>query len=226
MARDNNPRARQEYNLRRKQGNRDPADRILIVSEGSKTEPNYFTEIRRTLRLQTANICTIPSIGTCPLQVVRYAKEIFDEGHAKEKIKPKAFEKVYAVFDRDDHLRYNDALVLAEEYKALEFKNDQKQVIDFTAIASVPCFELWLLIHFENRHAAMHRNKVYSALNKHIPGYRKGDKGLYDKTQQYYERAKGFAELLAKQNSATDGTQLYTDMHTLVGLLKDLKKKA
>ncbi len=46
MARDNSPRERQKKQLERKQGRRAGYDRILIVSEGSKTEPNYFSEIR------------------------------------------------------------------------------------------------------------------------------------------------------------------------------------
>ena len=42
MARDNSPRERQRKQLERKLGRRASYDRILIVSEGSKTEPNYF----------------------------------------------------------------------------------------------------------------------------------------------------------------------------------------
>ena len=46
MARDNSPKERQRQQLERKLARRASYDRILIVSEGSKTEPNYFGEIR------------------------------------------------------------------------------------------------------------------------------------------------------------------------------------
>jgi hypothetical protein len=42
MARDHSPQERQRKQLERKQGQRAGYHRILIVSEGSKTEPNYF----------------------------------------------------------------------------------------------------------------------------------------------------------------------------------------
>ena len=51
MARDNAPRERQKWQLARKQQNRASYDRLPIVSEGSKTEPNYFGEIRSAHRL-------------------------------------------------------------------------------------------------------------------------------------------------------------------------------
>lgn len=43
---------------------------MLIVSEGSKTEPNYFREIRAAHRLHTASVEVQPSdLGTAPIQV-------------------------------------------------------------------------------------------------------------------------------------------------------------
>ncbi|MDU7870973.1 MAG: RloB family protein, partial [Pantoea sp.] len=76
MARDNSPKQRQQRQLERKQNRRASYDRILIVSEGSKTEPNYFREIRTIYRLHTANVEVRPiELGTAPIQVVQYAKE-------------------------------------------------------------------------------------------------------------------------------------------------------
>ena len=56
MARDNSPKERQRQQLERKLARRASYERILIVSEGSKTEPNYFGEIRHAYRLHTANV--------------------------------------------------------------------------------------------------------------------------------------------------------------------------
>jgi RloB-like protein len=111
MARDNSPKERQQKQLERKQGRRASYDRILIVSEGSKTEPNYFSEIRIAYRLHTANVEVRPSeLGTAPMQVVQYAQSLFENGDRHKNIQRRAFEKVYAVFDRDDHDSYYGAL--------------------------------------------------------------------------------------------------------------------
>ena len=80
MARDNSPKERQRQQLERKLARRASYDRILIVSEGSKTEPNYFGEIRQAYRLHTANVEVRPSeLGTAPIQVVQYACRIPDD---------------------------------------------------------------------------------------------------------------------------------------------------
>ena len=57
MGRDNSPRERQRRQLERKQNRRASYDRVLIVSEGSKTEPNYFKEIRAEFRLHSITDC-------------------------------------------------------------------------------------------------------------------------------------------------------------------------
>lgn len=79
MAQNNQPKDRQQArDLRRKSAKRQPIERLLIVCEGSKTEPNYLNEIRQDLRLPTANVLVLPSeIGTDPLKVVIYAERLF-----------------------------------------------------------------------------------------------------------------------------------------------------
>jgi len=132
MARDNSPAERQKKQLERKLGQRASYDRILIVSEGSKTEPNYFKDIRAAYRLQTANIEVQPSgFGTGPIQVVQYARSLFDSGDRHKQIQPRAFEQIYAVFDRDDHQKYFEALKLAEELDG-KLRNDNRQTVAFT----------------------------------------------------------------------------------------------
>lgn len=127
MAKDHSAKERQRQQLERKQNNRASYDRILIVSEGSKTEPNYFSEIRSAYRLHTANVEVRPSeFGTSPLQVVQYARDLFDNGDRHKHISRRAFEQVYAVFDRDDHASYFDALNLAAALDG-RLRNDAKQ---------------------------------------------------------------------------------------------------
>lgn len=223
MARDNSPRERQRKQLERKLGRRASYDRILIVSEGSKTEPNYFREIRSAYRLHTANVEVQPSgLGTAPIQVVQYAKELFENGDRHKKIQPRAFEQVYAVFDRDDHASYFDALRLAESLNG-KLKNDAKQFIRFKAIASVPSFELWLLLHFEDIQAPIHRDEVMRRLKLHIPGYEKGAGRAFATTRDRLDIATQRVEALANRFAADTAPEPFTAIVDLVRLLTTLR---
>ena len=59
---------------RRRAAQRQPAERLLIICEGAKTEPLYLREIRQELRLPSANLQVQPAAsGTEPLRIVDYA---------------------------------------------------------------------------------------------------------------------------------------------------------
>jgi len=91
------------------------------------------------------------------------------------------------------------------------------------AFASVPSFELWLLLHFEDYFAPIHRHDVVKKLKKHIKNYEKGQKGLYLKTKVHIPKATTRAENLAAKNTAEDGDQPYTNIHELVAELHNIK---
>jgi len=223
MARDNSPRERQKQQLERKLGRRASYDRILIVSEGSKTEPLYFGEIRAAYRLHTANVEVRPSeLGTAPIQVVQYARELFEKGDRHKNIQRRAFEQVYAVFDRDEHGSYFDALKLADSLDGT-LRNDARQPVVFKAIASVPSFELWLLLHYEDIKAPLHRDEVMRRLKLHIPGYEKGAGHAFAITREHIEVATQRAERLAAMFTAYDDPEPYTAIAKLVKLLATLR---
>lgn len=223
MARDNSPKERQKKQLERKLGRRASYDRILIVSEGSKTEPNYFKEIRAAHRLQTASVEVQPSeLGTEPIQVVRYAKSLFEKGDRHKQIQPRVFEQVCAVFDRDNHRTYFDALKLAESLDG-KLRNDNKQPVSFKAVASVPSFELWLLLHYEDIQAPIHRDEVMERLKQHISGYEKGAGGAFATTRDGLETATQRAQALAAKFNAYTDPEPFTAIHKLVTLLTTLR---
>lgn len=219
MGKDNTPRVRQAKDLIRKKGRRAPYDRILIVCEGSKTEPNYFNEIKQFYRLHTANVeVQHSSLGTCPLQVVKSAEELFLKGNSGKGIQKLAFEKVYAVFDRDEHEEYFNARNKAKALNS-KLKNDLGKKVKFIAITSVPCFELWLLLHFEDVQVPLHRDDALARLQKHLPSYTKGKTGTYEATKDQRFFAIERAEKLPEHN----GFDCFTDIHELVTLLTTLK---
>jgi len=224
MGRDNQPKARQRKHLERKQNRRASYDRILIVSEGSKTEPQYFNEIRSAYRLHTANVEVRPcETGTAPIQVVEYAHDLFVNGDTHKRIQPRAFEKVYALFDRDDHDSYFPALGKAHSLDG-KLRNDSKKAVQFQAIASIPCFELWLLLHFKEDIAApIHRDEVVTRLKRHISGYDKGVNGTFAATSGNLPTAIQKAEQLAQAYNAHTDPMPYTGVVELVKLMIELK---
>lgn len=224
MGRDNSPKERQRAQLERKQGRRASYDRILIVTEGSKTEPNYFTEIRSHYRLHTANVKVRHSdLGTEPLQVVQHAKDLFENGDRHRNLQPRAFEQVYAVFDRDEHLSYAEALQMAHALDG-RLRNDNKQMISFKAIASVPNFELWLLLHFENITAPLHRDRAIERLILHIRDYEKGARGTFNRTRLALGEAMERARILAQRTTAENGVEPFTKVGELVAVLTALAR--
>jgi hypothetical protein len=223
MGKDNQQKARQARDLARKKAQRGSYDRILIVCEGSKTEPQYFNEIRSFYKIHTANVEVQHSqLGTQPLQVVEYAEQLFTDGNIARGIQRRAFEHVYAVFDRDDHATYREALAKAETLNA-KLRNDLDAKVVFKAVPSVPCFELWLLLHFEDVLASIHRDEVYARLRRHLPGYDKGQRGYFQQTREKILEATLRANRLCAQTTSEDGREPYTDLHTLVRLLTTLR---
>ena len=217
MASKDHSRARHANALRRKKPTRPPYDRILVVCEGKKTEPNYFEEIRIEARISAIHVCVLPSgFGAQPSRVVEFAVSKFKE--------TKGFEKVFAVFDRDDHPCYANAVRRAESLDR-KLKNDENEQIVFKAIVSVPSFELWLLLHYVDIQAFYHRDEVLRRLREHLPNYEKGNDELYTLTQGMLATATSRAERLRTRFSRLPGEEAYTDVDELVGILRSLSSK-
>ncbi len=68
-------------------------------------------------------------------------------------------------------------------------KNDENKLVPFKAIASVPSFELWLLLHFEDIQHPLHRDEVLARLKQHLHDYEKGADGVFAATRDRLETA-------------------------------------
>lgn len=211
-------RARGKHDYRRAVATRTDIPRILIVTEGGETEPKYLNELIKRERLSPANVVVDGACGSDPMSVYRHAKKLY----TAEKRQGEEFDRVYCVFDKDDHSNYVDAL---------DAISRAVPVSVFRAINSVPCFEYWVLLHFQ------YTTKAYQApggqsscellvkeIKSLIPGYQKGQNGLYrlleDKTANATMHAK--RSLAAAEAAGTDNPT--TRMHLLVEYLFKLKK--
>ncbi|KAF0115998.1 MAG: csm2 [Rhodobacteraceae bacterium] len=128
-------RAKSSQDFKRRPAFRTVPDRILIVTEGSKTEPDYFRLLAAELGLTTAKIIIVGDGGSAPKSVVQETERILS--------RDSDFEKVYCVFDRDRHESYDQAIGMVRglsERVAYRGK-------EIHPITSVPCFEFWYLLH-------------------------------------------------------------------------------
>ena len=211
-------KAKTANDLARKKEKRSSYERVLIVCEGEKTEPNYFQELVDCLELNTANVEIDGSCGSSPISVVNHAKHLYQE----EKKAGDSYNKVFCVFDKDTHTTYDAALLL--------IKNSKPKDV-FEAANSVPCFEYWLLLHFIYMTKAYAANggksscgNLISALKQYLPGYDKGDKGVYSQVTDQTNQAIAFSKRSLAQAIAHGTDNPTTYIHELVEYLQNLKK--
>ena len=186
---------------------------MLIVCEGSKTEPLYFRSLKGRYRLSTANV-EITGSGSDPRALVNKAKSLRD----KEKQRGDQYDAVYCVFDRDQHAHFNTA-----SNEALSAK--------LKLARSWPCFEFWLLLHFvyHRRPYAPSGNRTAAEncvreLQQHLPNYTKGNTGVFEELKEdQLEDAKSNARHALSDAEATGEYNPSTEVHCLVAYLQVLK---
>lgn len=162
------PKRRPRHGLARHGPRREPYDRVLIVCEGKRTEPLYFEDLSAHFRLSTANVI-ITGKGADPRTVVRVAKKLrSEEGRQGEK-----YDRVYCVFDRDEHMTFRQAC-------------DEARAGGICITRSWPCFEFWLRLHFGFSRQPYSRSggktaaqRCLDELRGWLPGYEKGASGIF-----------------------------------------------
>lgn len=203
---------------KRKVSKRASYDVVLIVCEGKKTEPYYLKEYCDYLKLNSANIKVI-GMGVDPLKLVEYAEKEFNES--------KDYDRIFCVFDKDQHASYNNAVS-----KIKSLRERSRNSIPIYSITSVPCFEYWLLLHFIDSTKPYNKtgNKssgelLFSEISNYIKNYYKGHQSIFEMTKENLQiainRSKKIYEQQAKQG--TDNPS--TNMHELIEYLSNIKKK-
>lgn len=210
-------KARNEKDLARKRAKRASYEKILIVCEGEKTEPNYFNELKDHYQLNTANVVVDGRCGSDPWSIYQYAKKCISQ--AKKDNDP--YDKIYCVFDKDRHTTYQKTLDAIAAVKPKHY---------FTAAVSVPCFEYWLLLHFVSTTQPFAEagsksagDRAIDELKNYMPGYQKAQHGVFAQLAPKLDFAKANAQralIEAKDNHTDNPTTL---VHELVDYLQKLK---
>ncbi len=208
------PRLARDY--RRKEATREPYDVVLIVCEGEKTEPNYLKGLQKAYQLSNANITIVPGDGNDPVSIVKCALDTYQKADG-------IFDRVFCVFDRDSHVNYQQAL---DRISTSPLGRKGK----LEAITSVPCFELWILLHFVYTTAPFAGSggrsaceKVIEAVREYLPEYEKAMTDVFQKLQPNVDIAVTHAERLVEHNRDTDSENPATKVHELVKYLRGLR---
>ena len=211
--------AKSKQELQRSRPLRDQYPKILIVCEGEKTEPSYFTEIKNHYKINTANIVICSGSGSDPMSIIHSAKKRYkEENNAND-----PFDKVYCVFDKDSHTHYLSALNSIASAKPKD---------TWFAITSVPCFEYWLLLHFDyttraysslpNKSAC---DQTISDLKKYLPSYKKGQPDIFSNLIKRLENAKNNATQSLKAAKESDTDNPSTKVHELIDFMQNIKSQ-
>lgn len=209
------PRAGRER--RKVSPRREPFDVVLIVCEGSKTEPVYFKDLCDDLRLSTANVLVLDKGHGCsPSTVVAEALARFRQS--------KNFDRVFCVFDRDAHADYQQAV---DRCRGLKQQYLQSVVCPFVSVTSNPSFEYWIYLHFKDSAAPIVAAGVKSSgaimlseLRREHPDYAKSSIGLFSSLKARVGQAASRARRINAQGNDNPHTRIVELVAYLAGFRK------
>lgn len=166
---------------------------ILIVCEGTKTEPLYFRGLVKHFKLSTVD--AVAARGSVPMTVVSDAARQRKDRAKKAEHSDTcvAYDEVWCVFDVDVHPNMKSALKTAKDN-------------GLNVALTNPCFEYWLLLHFiDFGETNLSRQKMQSKLKRHLPNYEKGHDYTNDLVSKVPDAIRR-AENILKSQWRTDPT--------------------
>ena len=210
---------RSSEKLRRASPKRSRNVRYLVVCEGTKTEPYYLREMLDDLRIGSQTVRVAPNDGTSPDRIVEHALKLY----RNDELEGDAFDQVYCVFDRDQHSTFSNAV-----QRIRDLASEGRPLL---AITSTPCFEVWLLLHFNYFSQPFHGTSTRSASDMAIsalkkkPGfasYDKGNKNIYYMLKDKLGSALKNADLLQRDGASSNTTNPATNMGELIRAIQAL----
>lgn len=146
----------------------------LIVTEGTKTEPNYFNAIKKIINQNYKERIQIEVSGEGDNTV-----NLFEIAKGYAEKNPNGYKHVWVVYDADDFPKEN---IDAVSVLCKENSNNDRQ---YHAIWSNQCVELWYLLHFSFMQSDLHRKEYFPKLDECLQSI---DAGKYEKNREdmYY----------------------------------------
>jgi hypothetical protein len=179
--------------------------------EGKNTEPQYFTAFRKTIDGALVKLEFFSAAG-CPMTIAQKASKAVKEAQRDSRQNSySAKDQVWAIFDRDEHPKIDDALDLCRSTNiGLAYSN--------------PCFELWLMLHKKNYGTVCSHKKMQRDLSELIPEYSrlKGKTLDFESLLVGLSDAEARAELQHRQRQAdSDGkSPPFTTVYKLTKAIK------
>ena len=203
--------------VRHQRARRQRFDRVLIVCEGEKTEVGYLDGLCRTLRLPGVRIV---GRGAGPIAVWKRAQEEFT--------RDQDYDRIVCVFDRDTHQDYADTLAqIRQHVETGKIGKRKAGKTRLMAVPSDPCFEFWLLLHFQPTTAAFTGPDDVIARLRRCEGmadYRKNQAGLFAHLRPRLETAIANAQQVRQRAKASGADEPLTDFDELVRYLLEQEK--
>jgi hypothetical protein len=151
---------------RRPYNQKDQKQRFLLCCEGKGTEPGYFRSLANFLRnplIELIEVEIAAHEGTDPKQVVEQAKRLRADADREARRMHDdnlRYDQIWCVFDRDEHVHFDEAINQASDN-------------NLGLAVSNPCFELWILIHFQNQTGGLTRKDAQGKVRSYLPNYNK-----------------------------------------------------
>lgn len=199
---------------RRRRPHRPGNPRVLILCEGVKTETGYFKALKTAERLT--------SVVVRPSRLGQAGPRGLWERARDELRDDPGWDEIHCVLDHDGRDSAIDDL--KQKLTALDRRNHLTRI---AMILSEPCFEYWLLLHFEftdrpftatgkGRTAC---GEVIDRLRRHLPDYRKNDPHVFAQCRSRMDDAIRHA---ARAKSKTSPGVPRTDIGKLVARLLEI----
>jgi RloB-like protein len=167
--------------------------RFILICEGEKTEIAYFNALKAQYRGAQISIEYDAPAGV-PITIMDKVKARMGELRQEQRSNPSAkADTVWAVFDRDKHLNVTDAIAGCKGAGAhVAYSN--------------PCFEVWLILHHEDYHAADDHHQVQKRYQKLDPTYDPNGSKTPDCAflMNHVEKAEQFGENQCKRREEED----------------------
>lgn len=181
----------------------------LIVTEGTKTEPQYFEglkeDINRLYRGRISIVIEGVGQGANTLTLLERAQKIAEKG-------PDKYKHIWLAYDKDDFPKDDFDNTF---FKCKSLSGNGSSVI-YHALWSNECIEYWFLLHFMALDSAIHRKEYYPKLTECLGSkYEKNREDIYTLLKPNIKKAINNAKRIADDNKGlppsqcTPGTAVY-----------------